>query len=248
LADQRKQVAGHQQVRYELMDGQQRINALYEYREGSFKLFNPAIQTDADEAQFPHFIQTQACPWGGKGFEELTPELQQKMLNTKLAIVRVTTGVVDAAQDLFIRLQAGMPLNSQEKRDAWPGNFTEYILKMGGKPEIARYPGHDFSSAVMKAKATNRGEYRQLAAKDRHVVHNARSIDPLPGNTVVWKGSPASPISISVSSSPYKMWVKESLSGRVHKNWLDDIRSSSQFPGLLVDLKASGVRCHQCPV
>jgi hypothetical protein len=160
-----KQVAGHEQVRYEVIDGQQRINALYEYREGSFKLFNPAIQADADEAQFPHFIQTQPCPWGGKTFEELAPDLQEKMLDTKLAIVRVTTGVADEARDLFIRLQAGMPLNSQEKRDAWPGHFTEYILKIGGKPEIARYPGHDFFSGVMKAKTTNRGEYRQLAAQ-----------------------------------------------------------------------------------
>lgn len=160
-----KLVAGHEQVRYEVIDGQQRINALYEYREGSFKLFNPAIQADADEAQFPHFIQKEICPWGGKAYEDLTPELQKEMLETKLAIVRVTTDIADEARDLFIRLQAGMPLNSQEKRDAWPGNFTEYILKIGGKPEIARYPGHDFFTEVMKAKATNRGEYRQLAAQ-----------------------------------------------------------------------------------
>lgn len=87
------------------------------------------------------------------------------MLNTKLAIMQVTTDIADEARDLFIRLQAGMPLNSQEKRDAWPGNFTEYILKVGGKPEIARYPGHDFFTMVMGARAKNRGEYRQLAAQ-----------------------------------------------------------------------------------
>src|SRR5205823_13178717 len=67
--------------------------------------------------------------------------------------------------DLFIRLQAGMPLNSQEKRDAWPGNFTEYVLKVAGKPELPKYPGHDFFKDVMKAKQHNRGEYRQLAAQ-----------------------------------------------------------------------------------
>jgi hypothetical protein len=160
-----KQVAGHQQVKYEVIDGQQRINALYEYREGNFKLFNPTIQADADEAQFPHFIQTQSCPWGGQRFDELPPELQDRMLSTRLAIVLVTTDIPDEARDLFIRLQAGMPLNSQEKRDAWPGNFTEYILKVGGKPEIPRYPGADFFSTVMKANSRNRGEYRQLAAQ-----------------------------------------------------------------------------------
>ena len=139
-----------------VIDGQQRINALYEYREGSFKLFDPQVETDADEAQFPSFIQQQPCPWGGKRFDELTPELQEGMLRTPMAIVLAKTDIPDEARDLFIRLQAGMPLNSQEKRDAWPGNFTEYILKIGGKPEIPRYPGHEFFKDVMKAKATNR--------------------------------------------------------------------------------------------
>jgi hypothetical protein len=160
-----KKVGGHQLDKFEVIDGQQRINALYEYREGSFKLFDPQVEADADEAQFPSFIQQQPCPWGGKRFEELTPELQENMLGTLLPIVLVKTDIADEARDLFIRLQAGMPLNSQEKRDAWPGNFTEYILKIGGKPEIPRYPGHDFFRDVMKAKAANRGEYRQLAAQ-----------------------------------------------------------------------------------
>jgi len=160
-----KEVAGHRIDKFEVIDGQQRINALYEYREGSFKLFDPQIEADADEAQFPNFVQQQPCTWGGKRFDELAPELQNKMLKTPLAIVLVKTDIADEARDLFIRLQSGMPLNSQEKRDAWPGNFTEYILKIGGKPEIPRYPGHEFFRDVMKAKATNRGEYRQLAAQ-----------------------------------------------------------------------------------
>lgn len=160
-----KEVAGHKLDKFEVIDGQQRINALYEFREGAFKLFDPQVQTDADEAQFPSFIQKQACPWGGKRFDELTPELQKQMLDALLAIVLVRTEVPDESRDLFIRLQAGMPLNSQEKRDAWPGSFTEYVLKIAGKPEIARYPGHDFFREVMRAKSTNRGEYRQLAAQ-----------------------------------------------------------------------------------
>ncbi len=169
-----KEVAGHRMDKFEVIDGQQRINALYEYREGAFKLFDPQVQADADEAQFPSFIQRQPCPWGGKRFDELTPELQREMLDTHLAIVLVRTEVADESRDLFIRLQAGMPLNSQEKRDAWPGDFTEYILKIGGKPEIARYPGHEFFTKVLKAKATNRGEYRQLAAQIAMLYYTRR--------------------------------------------------------------------------
>lgn len=77
----------------------------------------------------------------------------------------VETASPNEARDLFIRLQAGMPLNSQEKRDAWPGNFTEFVLKVGGKPSIAKYPGHDFFSVIMKAPKKNRGDFRQLTAQ-----------------------------------------------------------------------------------
>lgn len=69
------------------------------------------------------------------------------------------------ARDLFIRLQAGMPLNAQEKRDAWPGDFTDFILEIGGKPEIERYPGHGFFNDVVRPSKKNRGDCRQLAAQ-----------------------------------------------------------------------------------
>ncbi len=105
------------------------------------------------------------CWWGGKSFDDLDDREQREFLDTELQVVIIETATKDEARDLFIRLQAGMPLNAQEKRDAWPGNFTEYILKVGGKPEIPGYLGNEFFNAVMKAKPKNRGDYRQLAAQ-----------------------------------------------------------------------------------
>lgn len=150
-------------INFEVIDGQQRITALYEYSEGAFKLFDP-VKDEAD-ARFPAFIKDIPCEWGGKTFAELDPVLQCQFLKKELSVVKIETETGNEARDLFIRLQAGMPLNSQEKRDAWPGHFTEYILKVGGKPELARYPGHEFFTKVMRAKANNRGEIRQLAAQ-----------------------------------------------------------------------------------
>ncbi|GAH63697.1 unnamed protein product, partial [marine sediment metagenome] len=59
------------------------------------------------------------------------------------------------------------PLNAQEKRDAWPGGFTEFILKTAGKPEIERYPGHEFFPELMGAgrRSADRGKFRQLTAQ-----------------------------------------------------------------------------------
>jgi hypothetical protein len=156
-------VAGMTRDGLDVIDGQQRINSLYEFSEGAFRLFDPS--KDAAEARFPSFLLSQPCPWGGETFESLTPELRQQFLDTKLSVVYIDTKVPNEARDLFIRLQAGLPLNPQEKRDAWPGKFTDFVLRIGGKPEIARYPGHDFFTVAMKTKANTRGEVRQLAAQ-----------------------------------------------------------------------------------
>ena len=134
----RKEVAGAQRDDFEIIDGQQRIAALHEFMEGHFKLFDPIA--DEAAAQFPSFIKELPCRWAGKAFDELDKDEQIRFRDTELSVVMIQTEAQNEARDLFIRLQAGLPLNAQEKRDAWPGNFTEYILKIGGKPEIPRYP------------------------------------------------------------------------------------------------------------
>ena len=159
----KRTVEGFVQEGFEVIDGQQRINALYLYTEGRFKLFDPV--KDETEARFPAFIKEQPCPWGGKAFEELSETISTQLMDTPLSVVMIDTPETNEARDLFIRLQSGMPLNSQEKRDAWPGQFTDFILKVGGKPQVARYPGHEFFPKVMKAKDRNRGEFRQLCAQ-----------------------------------------------------------------------------------
>jgi hypothetical protein len=66
---------------------------------------------------------------------------------------------------LFIRLQSGSALNEQEKRDAYPGQFTEFILNLGGKPAL-NLDGYNFFTKILKMKpATDRGKTRQLAAQ-----------------------------------------------------------------------------------
>ncbi len=150
--------------RYEVIDGQQRINALFEFREGAFKLFDPNM--DGAAARFPDFIKRQPCPWGRKAFNELSADLQEMFLATALRIVRIETHDPNEARDLFVRLQAGLPLTSQEKRNSWPGQFTDFVLRLAGKPGLTRYPGDDFFNILMRAqKVQDRGRFRQLAAQ-----------------------------------------------------------------------------------
>ncbi len=157
-------VGQYQNDAFEVIDGQQRLNALHEFREGAFKLFDP--KADEAMARFPDFVSREPCPWGGRNFDSLEAEIQRKFLNTTLAVVKIETGNADEARDLFIRLQASMPLTSQEKRDAWPGQFTDFVLKLAGKAGLSRYPGHDFFTMLMQAnKSRDRGKFRQFAAQ-----------------------------------------------------------------------------------
>src|ERR1700687_2910008 len=160
----RQQAGGLVSERFEIIDGQQRINALSDFHDGAYKLFDPV--KDEAVARFPDFVRKQPCPWGGKSFHDLSEDLKAKFLEMQLRIVKIETHEPNEARDLFVRLQAGMPLNSQEKRDAWPGQFTDFVLGLAGKPGVARYPGHDFFNDLMRArKVQDRGKFRQLAAQ-----------------------------------------------------------------------------------
>ncbi len=150
-------------TRFEIIDGQQRLNALHDFRQGAFKTFEPMTDT---KARFPEFIKRLPCPWAKQDFSSLSAELQNQFLQTQLNVAFITTDNKDESRDLFVRLQAGLPLTPQEKRDAWPGQFTDFVLSLGGKPELSRYPGHDFFTKLMGARSTkDRGKFRQVAAQ-----------------------------------------------------------------------------------
>lgn len=155
---------GLQQDRLEIIDGQQRMEALYRFAVGALKLY----ERDDPEAEFPRFLHETDCPWGGKAFKDLDEGLQQAFLNSKIQVAFVESDDNNEIRELFVRLQAGSHLNAQERRDALPGGFCEFILGLGGKPEIVRFPGHRFFPELMgldPKRKYDRGKTRQMAAQ-----------------------------------------------------------------------------------
>ena len=146
----------------EIIDGQQRINAIHAFREGAFQLFDPIL--DESQARFPVFLKEHPCPWGRKAFESLTEELQTQFLQTELPVAIITSETTHEVRDLFVRLQSGLPLNPQEKRDAQPGDFNHFVLKLGGKSKLPQYPGHPFFRHISVPNQA-RGGTRTLAAQ-----------------------------------------------------------------------------------
>lgn len=159
--------AGLTNEQLEIIDGQQRINALAAFAESGLKLFDPV--KDDKVARFPLDIKNSPCPWGHKTFDELDETLKAKFLDTELFVVKITTDCNEEARDLFIRLQSGLPLTSQEKRDAWPGGYTEFVLKCGGKESYdskhSGHVGHDFFQHLIKHNKKDRGGVRTLCAQ-----------------------------------------------------------------------------------
>ena len=144
---------------YDVVDGQQRIDAIHSYHEGAFALLDPS---DDSTFRFPIFVKDTDCPWGGKRYSELSPELQRRLLEYQVVVYEIGTDNENYIRDLFIRLQGGTPLTAQDKRDSWPGQFTEFILQTGGKKEVDKWPG---LALFREIAAGNESRKRQLAAQ-----------------------------------------------------------------------------------
>ena len=157
-----KNIGGMKQQSYDIIDGQQRITSLHLFAEGNFPLYEPGDP----KAKFPKFIQEQPCDWGGKNIHSLSSELKDQFFEAKIPVATITTDDKNEVRDLFVRLQASADLKPQEKRDAYPGQFTEFILSLGGKPILPRFPGHPFFQRVLHMKpGRDRRSTRQLAAQ-----------------------------------------------------------------------------------
>lgn len=147
-------------VFFDIVDGQQRIDAIKSFSEGAFALLNP---NDDAGFKFPNFMKSVSCPWGGKRFLELPENLQNQLKEHNIVAYEIVTDNENSIRDLFIRLQGGTPLTPQDKRDSWPGNFTEFVLRVGGKSGVDRWYGLPLFTEV--AKVSSEIRRRQLVAQ-----------------------------------------------------------------------------------
>jgi hypothetical protein len=99
---------------YAVVDGKQRLHALWGFLDGAFPLANDFVLRGD-----PHPAAREApCPRPGMRFGELDPAWRRALLATRLSVVLIQDAGVDEIDELFLRLNEGVPLTPDELRAA----------------------------------------------------------------------------------------------------------------------------------
>lgn len=102
---------------YDVVDGQQRLRAIWEFFDGSFKLPKNSDSIDGVDI-------------AGLGYEDLPDELRLGLDVYSLDIIVLETMDEEEVREMFLRLQNGTTLKAQEKRNAFPGEMRNFVKSL----------------------------------------------------------------------------------------------------------------------
>ena len=107
--------------KYDVVDGQQRLRAIWEFFEGQFKLPKDADSIDGFAIRNIYY-------------QDLPDELRIRFDTYSLDIVMVEDADEDEVREMFLRLQNGTSLKAQEKRNAYPGRMRDFVKEVSSHP------------------------------------------------------------------------------------------------------------------
>lgn len=146
-------------LRYAVIDGKQRLNAIFDFMRGSYPL-----------AKDFQYMDDPTLEIAGKGWPELSlnyPEIAGRLEHFKLAVMAVVTDDAANIRQLFVRLNTSKPLTGAELRNAMPGRVPAIIRSLVEHPFLREYL--PFS--------TVRSEDKNLAAKLLLIEHRGGPVD-----------------------------------------------------------------------
>ena len=147
-------------TRYEIIDGQQRVNSVTGFHKGEFTLLDP----NGRNSRFARHLREEPCDWANLSFDQLPSYLEDKFLSSEVTVAEIVDATTNEARDLFVRLQQGSDLSAQERRDALPGEFGGEVARIAGRRGLSH--GHALFQEIMRMKPrTDRGQTRQFVAQ-----------------------------------------------------------------------------------
>ncbi len=158
------------QYEWEVVDGQQRLTSIWEFLRNEYP-----ISTDADPVG-EHEIK-------GLIFDDLHSDVQEQLQGYDLSIVELEDADDQEIEEMFLRLQDGVPLNAAEKRNAISGNIRDFVrntasahqLMTNSLPFPNRRYSHDEIVAQMLLIELNGGPTAITATKLRSMYENSSS-------------------------------------------------------------------------
>ncbi|MBX8619201.1 DUF262 domain-containing protein [Pseudomonas cichorii] len=136
--------------RYDAVDGQQRMRAIWEFRSGGFSLEHPEVLPPIGE----HVVH-------GKTFDNLPKCLRDKFDVFEVSVAEIVSATNDEITNLFARLQLGVALNPAELRNAMLGPIrhmvdsiaTSHMFFSASRIPDSRYKRQDYVSHVFAMAA-----------------------------------------------------------------------------------------------
>lgn len=141
---------------YAVIDGRQRLQAIWEFIEGKFTLADDFRYQDDDNVKLARLGYSDIA----KGF----PKIKIKFDSFVLPVVGVSTDDLELIEDMFSRLNEAVPLNGAEKRNAIGGEMVAAIR------EIAN---HVFFTKFV-VFGNKRYQHREIAARLLLIEENTR--------------------------------------------------------------------------
>jgi hypothetical protein len=107
--------------RYEVVDGQQRLRAIWEFMSGEFALPKDAEAVDGEQV-------------AGFKYADLSLDMRLTFDQYQLSVVVIESADEDEIRELFLRLQNGTSLKAQERRNAYPGAMRDFVKEFSAHP------------------------------------------------------------------------------------------------------------------
>ncbi len=148
---------------YDVIDGQQRIRAIWSFYDDEFSLPKDAEPVNGIDI-------------AGKKYSELDMDISSLIDSYSLDFVILDTQNDDEIREMFLRLQNGTSLKAQEKRNAMPGRMRDFIRELTKHEFFSKVHfsntrfTHDLVAAQMTAIALN-GDICNIKDKDLNEMY-----------------------------------------------------------------------------
>ena len=113
-----RQTSKSQPETWEVVDGQQRLRAIFEYQKDSFGLPEDSEPINGNAV-------------AGLKYSQLPINVRTDFDSYPLDVSVIQDPDPDEVEEMFLRLQNGTSLKAQEKRNAMPGNMRDLVREIG---------------------------------------------------------------------------------------------------------------------